>query len=42
MISLKTEKVTMPYDFIHIVPPMAAVDAVANSKLAWQKGTGKG
>jgi sulfide:quinone oxidoreductase len=38
----KTEKVQMPYDFIHIVPPMAGVDAVANSKLAWQKGTGKG
>jgi len=38
----KSETVTMPYDFIHIVPPMAAVDAVANSKLAWQKGTGKG
>ena len=38
----KTEKVTMPYDFIHIVPPMAGVDAVANSALAWQKGSGKG
>ena len=38
----KTERVDMPYDFIHIVPPMAGVDAVANSPLAWQKGTGKG
>ncbi len=38
----KTERVTLPYDFIHIVPPMAGVDAVANSKLAWQKGSGKG
>jgi len=38
----KSEKVDMPYDFIHIVPPMAGVDAVAHSKLAWQKGTGKG
>jgi sulfide:quinone oxidoreductase len=38
----KTELVKMPYDFIHIVPPMAGVDAVANSKLAWQKGSGKG
>ncbi|SFV50594.1 FAD-dependent pyridine nucleotide-disulphide oxidoreductase [hydrothermal vent metagenome] len=38
----KVERVEMPYDFIHIVPPMAGVDAVANSKLAWQKGTGKG
>jgi len=38
----KQERVEMPYDFIHIVPPMAGVDAVANSKLAWQKGSGKG
>lgn len=38
----KVDKVEMSYDFIHIVPPMAGVDAVANSKLAWQKGTGKG
>jgi len=38
----KTEMVEIPYDFIHIVPPMAGVDAVANSKLAWQKGSGKG
>jgi sulfide:quinone oxidoreductase len=38
----KTDRVEMVYDFIHIVPPMAGVDAVANSQLAWQKGTGKG
>jgi len=38
----KTELVKMSYDFIHIVPPMAGVDAVANSKLSWQKGSGKG
>ncbi|NPA65848.1 MAG: NAD(P)/FAD-dependent oxidoreductase [Epsilonproteobacteria bacterium] len=38
----KTEMVDMEYDFIHIVPPMAGVDAVANSPLAWQKGSGKG
>ncbi|WP_428737245.1 NAD(P)/FAD-dependent oxidoreductase [Sulfurimonas sp.] len=38
----KTERVEMKYDFIHIVPPMAGVDAVASSSLAWQKGTGKG
>lgn len=30
--------VTMPYDFIHIVPPMRAPDAVRNSPLAWQSG----
>ncbi len=38
----KTESVEMPYDFIHVVPPMKPVDAVANSPLGWQKGTGKG
>jgi len=38
----KMDKVDLPYDFIHIVPPMAGVDAVANSKLSWQKGSGKG
>lgn len=38
----KEEDVTMEYDFIHISPPTAAVDAVANSLLGWQKGTAKG
>ncbi|WP_428734416.1 NAD(P)/FAD-dependent oxidoreductase [Sulfuricurvum sp.] len=38
----KEENVVMEYDFIHIVPPTAAVDAVANSPLAWQKGSAKG
>lgn len=38
----KEEEVVMEYDFIHISPPTAAVDAVANSPLAWQKGTAKG
>lgn len=38
----KEENVTMEYDFIHITPPMAAVDAVANSLLGWQKGSAKG
>jgi len=38
----KMDKVEMAYDFIHIVPPMAGVDAIANSKLSWQKGSGKG
>lgn len=36
------EEVTLEYDFIHITPPMSAVDAVANSQLAWQKGTAAG
>lgn len=38
----KEEEVTIAYDFIHISPPTAAVDAVANSPLGWQKGTAKG
>ncbi len=38
----KYEQVDMEYDFIHIVPPMSAVDAVRNSLLGWQKGTAKG
>lgn len=36
------EKVEMKYDFIHIVPPMSAGDAVVESSLGWQKGTAKG
>lgn len=38
----KEEEVTIEYDFIHISPPTAAVDAVADSPLGWQKGTAKG
>ncbi len=38
----KTDIVKMEYDFIHVVPPMAGVDAVADSKLSWQRGSGKG
>lgn len=38
----KEEEVSMEYDFIHISPPTAAVDAVANSSLGWQKGSVKG
>ena len=38
----KVDRVEMPYDFIHIVPPMSAPDAVANSPLGWQKGSAKG
>lgn len=38
----KSEMVELTYDFIHIVPPMKAVDAVANSLLGWQKGSAKG
>ncbi len=36
------ELVEMEYDFIHVVPPMTAANAVHNSLLGWQKGTAKG
>lgn len=39
---IKVDKVIMDYDFIHIVPPMAAVDAVRYSTLGWQRGSAKG
>jgi sulfide:quinone oxidoreductase len=32
------EKTEVPYDFIHVVPPMRAPDAVKNSDLAWKDG----
>lgn len=32
------EVLTLPYDVIHIVPPMRAPDSVKNSSLAWQLG----
>jgi len=32
------ERFERPYDFIHVVPPMRAPDAVKNSALAWQEG----
>jgi len=38
----KLENVKMPYDFIHIVPPMGPVDAVKNSSLGWKQGSAKG
>lgn len=38
----KEEEVALEYDFIHISPPTAAVDAVANSLLGWQKGSAQG
>ncbi|MEA2100132.1 MAG: FAD/NAD(P)-binding oxidoreductase [Campylobacterota bacterium] len=37
-IELKSEKVEVKYDFIHVTPPMKAPDVVANSKV----GSGKG
>ena len=38
----KIDRVDMEYDFIHIVPPMSAPDAVVNSPLGWQKGSAQG
>ncbi|MBT9490510.1 MAG: NAD(P)/FAD-dependent oxidoreductase [Rubrivivax sp.] len=32
------EREELPYDFLHVVPPMRAPDAVKNSPLAWQDG----
>lgn len=32
------ERTEQPYDFLHVVPPMRAIDAVKNSELAWQEG----
>ena len=37
-IELKSKKVTVPYDFIHITPPMVAAEEIANSPI----GSGKG
>ena len=34
--------VDMSYDFIHVVPPMSAHQALIDSPLSWQKGTAKG
>ncbi len=31
-------EVRLDYDFIHVVPPMRAPDALGNSPLAWQEG----
>jgi sulfide:quinone oxidoreductase len=32
------DKQQLPYDFLHVVPPMRAIDAVKNSDLAWKEG----
>jgi sulfide:quinone oxidoreductase len=37
-VSPEGDKQEMPYDFIHVVPPMRAPDAVKNSDLAWKEG----
>ncbi|RPH40427.1 MAG: pyridine nucleotide-disulfide oxidoreductase, partial [Burkholderiales bacterium] len=37
-VSPEGEKEQMPYDFIHVVPPMRAPDALKNSDLAWKEG----
>ena len=35
-------KIEQQYDFIHIVPPMSAPDAIRNSELVWQSGNQAG
>lgn len=37
-VSPEGERTEQPYDFIHVVPPMRAPDAVRNSPLPWQEG----
>jgi sulfide:quinone oxidoreductase len=37
-VSPEGERQEMPYDFLHVVPPMRAPDAVKNSELAWKDG----
>ncbi len=37
-VSPEGEKQQLPYDFLHVVPPMRAIDAVKNSDLAWKEG----
>lgn len=34
--------VDIPYDFIHVVPPMGPPQALVDSLLGWQKGSAKG
>lgn len=36
---IANEQVTVPFDFIHVTPPMSAPDAVKNSPLSWKKGS---
>jgi sulfide:quinone oxidoreductase len=37
-VELKNEKVQVPYDFIHITPPMKAASEIANSPIGSSKG----
>ena len=37
-VSSEGETQELPYDFIHVVPPMRAPDAVKHSDLAWKDG----
>lgn len=37
-VSPEGDRTEVPYDFIHVVPPMRAPDAVKNSELAWKEG----
>ncbi|NLC27440.1 MAG: NAD(P)/FAD-dependent oxidoreductase [Campylobacteraceae bacterium] len=35
----QTKIVEVPYDFLHVTPPMSAPDSVAKSPLAWERGS---
>jgi sulfide:quinone oxidoreductase len=35
----QVERVEVPFDFLHVTPPMSAPDVVKESPLAWQRGT---
>ncbi|MFM7381751.1 MAG: FAD/NAD(P)-binding oxidoreductase [Microcystaceae cyanobacterium] len=37
-----SEEVTLPYDLLHVAPPMSAPDFIKNSSVAVQDGPGKG
>jgi sulfide:quinone oxidoreductase len=37
-VSPEGDRTERPYDFLHVVPPMRAPDAIKNSDLAWQEG----
>lgn len=39
----QVKQVEVPYDFLHVTPPMSAPDVVKNSPLSWKRGSaGKG
>ena len=35
----KVDEIAMPFDFLHVTPPMKAPEVVKNSPLSWKKGS---